>query len=379
MARTWAKRVGWGVGGAVVAVAAYLAVWPVPIQPVAWTAPAAPGYQGVHAPNQRLAKLNIIDLKGEVGPEHIAFGKDGKLYTTVLSGNILRMNPDGSGQEVFANTGGRVLGFDFDAAGNLIAADAVKGLLSIAPDGKVTVLADKVGNDPIRYADAVVVAQNGKMYLSDASTRFAPKDWGGTFEASVLDILEQASTGRVIEYDPTTRSTRVVARGISFANGVALSQDEKSLFVNETGKYRVWKIAVDVNDLDIGQLNGRTSSQPSPQARVLLDNLPGYPDNLMRGQGGKVWLGFAKPRGAAIDNMAGKPWLRSLTLRLPRALWPIPQPYGHVIAFTDDGKVVADLQDPSGAYPETTAVTETADRLYVQSLHAHGLGWLPKP
>ncbi|MBT9443054.1 MAG: SMP-30/gluconolactonase/LRE family protein, partial [Acidovorax sp.] len=97
------------------------------------------------------------------------------------------------------------------------------------------------------------------------------------------------------------------------------------------------------------------------------------------GQGGKVWLGFAKPRGAAIDNMAGKPWLRSLTLRLPRALWPIPQPYGHVIAFTDDGKVVADLQDPSGAYPETTAITETADRLYVQSLHAHGLGWLPKP
>ena len=377
MASTWAKRVGWGVGGAVVAVAAYLAAWPVPIQPVAWTAPAAPGYQGVHAPNQRLAQLNIIDLKGEVGPEHIAFGKDGKLYTTVLSGNILRMNADGSGQEVFANTGGRVLGFDFDAAGNLIAADAVKGLLSIAPDGKVTVLADKVGGDPIRYADAVVVAQNGKMYLSDASTRFAPKDWGGTFEASVLDILEQASTGRVIEYDPATRSTRVVARGISFANGVALSQDEKHLFVNETGKYRVWKIAVDANDLDIGQLNGRTSSQPSPQARVLLDNLPGYPDNLMRGQGGKVWLGFAKPRGAAIDNMAGKPWLRSLTLRLPRALWPIPQPYGHVIAFTDDGKVVADLQDPSGAYPETTAITETADRLYVQSLHAHGLGWLP--
>lgn len=370
MASTWAKRVGWGVGGVVVAVAAYLAAWPVPIQPVAWAAPVAPGYQGVHAPNQRLARLNIIDLKGEVGPEHIALGKDGKLYTTVLSGNILRMNPDGSGQEVFANTGGRVLGFDFDAAGNLIAADAVKGLLSIAPDGKVTVLTDKVGgNDPIRYADAVVVAQNGKMYLSDASTRFAPKDWGGTFEASVLDILEQASTGRVIEYDPATRSTRVVARGISFANGVALSQDEKHLFVNETGKYRVWKIAVDARDLDIGQ--------PSPQARVLLDNLPGYPDNLMRGQGGKVWLGFAKPRGAAIDNMAGKPWLRSLTLRLPRALWPIPQPYGHVIAFTDDGQVVADLQDPSGAYPETTAITETADRLYVQSLHAHGLGWLP--
>ena len=68
-----------------------------------------------------------------------------------------------------------------------------------------------------------------------------------------------------------------------------------------------------------------------------------------------------------------------MTLRLPRALWPIPKAYGHVFAFTEDGQVVVDWQDPSGAYPETTAVTETPDRLYVQSLHAPTLGWLPRP
>jgi sugar lactone lactonase YvrE len=288
----------------------------------------------------------------------------------VASGNILRMNSDGTALEVFANTGGRVLGFDFDAAGNLIAADAINGLLSISPDKKLTVLTDKVGGDPIRYADAVVVAANGKMYVSDASTRFAPAQWGGTFEASVLDILEQSATGRILEYDPATRATRIVARGLSFANGVALSQDEQTLFVNETGKYRVWKITVKANDLDV--------AQPSPLASVLFDNLPGYPDNLMRGLDGKIWLGFAKPRNPTIDKMAGKPFLRALTLRLPRALWPIPKAYGHVMAFTEDGKVVADLQDPSGAYPETTAVTETRDRLYIQSLHAKGLGWLAK-
>ena len=83
--------------------------------------------------NNKLAGLKMISLGTEEGPEHIVVAKDGKLYTTVASGNILRMNPDGTAQEVFANTGGRMLDFDFDAAGNLVAADAVKGLLSISP------------------------------------------------------------------------------------------------------------------------------------------------------------------------------------------------------------------------------------------------------
>jgi hypothetical protein len=52
--------------------------------------------------------------------------------------------------------------------------------------------------------------------------------------------------------------------------------------------------------------------------------------------------------------------------------------YGHVTEFIEDGKVVAYLQDPSGAYPEASGETETAERLYIQSLHAKGLGWLSK-
>ena len=367
------KKILYGLTALVLVGVAYLLLWPVPIKPEPFALPKAAGYVGPHTVNTLLANLQLIDLKGEVGPEHIVIGPDAKLYTTVASGNILRMNPDGTSQEVFANTGGRVLGFDFDAQGNLIAADAVKGLLSIAPDRKVTVLTDTVNGDPIRYADAVVVAKNGRMYFSDASSRFAPKDWGGTFEASVLDIIEGASTGRLLEYDPATRGTRVLAYGLSFANGVALSADEQSLFVTETGKFRLWKIATNASGLNVAQV----SSKPNAQAVVLMDNLPGYPDNLMRGLDGKIWMGFAKPRNPTADNMADKPWLRKVVLRLPRAWWPIPKPYGHVMAFTEDGKVVADLQDPTGAYPETTAITETRDRLYVQSLHAHGLGWLP--
>jgi len=272
---------------------------------------------------------------------------------------------------VFANTGGRVLGFDFDANGRMIAADAMKGLLAITPDRHVTLLADRVGpNDPIRYADGVVVAPDGTIYFTDASTRFAPRDWGGTYPASVLDIMEQSASGRVLAYDPATGRTRVVARGLSFPNGIALSSDGQSLFVNETGRYRVWKIDSKANDLDV--------QSGSPQARILLDNLPGYPDNLMRGRDRRIWVGLFKPRNPAADSLAEKPFLRKILLRLPRSLLPLGESYGHVFAIDEDGRVLTSLQDPSGRYPEATGATETADRLYIHSLNARGIGWLPR-
>ncbi|MDZ7811602.1 MAG: SMP-30/gluconolactonase/LRE family protein [Ideonella sp.] len=349
--------------------ATYLLLWPVPISAQAWVAPPAPGYVGPHAPNTRLAGLQMISLGAEEGPEHVALGPDGWLYTAVASGKLLRMKPDGSEQTVWADTGGRVLGFDFDAQGRMIAADAMRGLLAITAGGAVSVLTDKVGDSPILYADAVVVAKSGEIFFSDASTRFGAKALGSTFEASVLDILEQSATGRVLAFSPATGQTRIVAQGLSFANGMALSADETQLFVAETGRYRVWRISTAATGIDV--------RQPSPQALVLLDNLPGYPDNLMRGQNNRLWMGLVKPRNPKIDGMAGKPWLRELTLRLPRATWPVPKAYGHVVAFSEQGQILADLQDPSGAYPEATAITETPERLYVHSLHAKDLGWRP--
>jgi hypothetical protein len=64
-------------------------------------------------------------------------------------------------------------------------------------------------------------------------------------------------------------------------------------------------------------------------------------------------------------------------LRLPRWMLPLGKPYGHVFAFDEQGQIVANLQDPAGAYPETTGATEAAGRLYIHSLHAPTIGWLP--
>jgi sugar lactone lactonase YvrE len=353
------------------AAAAYLLLWPVPIEPQAWQAPRFGGYAAPHARNDRLAAVVSLTIGAEVGPEHIEFGPDGKLYTGVLSGKILRMNPDGSGLETVADTGGRPLGLDFDAAGRLIVADALRGLLAIEPGGRIVGLAGTAGGTPIVYADAVTVASDGRIIFTDASSRLSPRDFG-TFDAALLDILEHSCTGRVLELDPVSGVSRTVVRGLCFPNGVALTTDELSLIVAETGAYRIWSVPRSSQDLDV-----RSAAAMAPDAgsaRVILANLPGFPDNVTRGADGRFWTGFTKPRSAAVDALADKPWLRSLTLRLPRALWPVPPKYGHVIAFDVTGRVLADLQDPNGLLPETSGATEHNGKLYVQSLHAQALG-----
>jgi sugar lactone lactonase YvrE len=361
-----------GLAAATLLVVAYLALWPVPIEPRAWSAPVFDGYAGAHAPNDRLAHLRRVSIEPHVGPEHIAVGPDGKLYTGTVDGAILRMSPDGSGLEVFARTGGRPLGLAFDASGQLIVADALRGLLVVGRDGAVAVLLDEYRGEPIRYADAVVVAPDGALLFTDASQRMSPRDHG-TFDAALLDVMEHSCTGRVLRHDPAAGGTELVMGGLCFPNGVALSREADHLFVAETGEYRIWRIDARARGLDARRAAG---APDSGAARVIAGNLPGFPDNLGRGEDGRIWVGLTKPRGRAIDALAGHPFLRKIVLRLPRSLWPVPPSRGHVIAYGEDGRVLADLQDPSGSLAETSGVTEYHGRLYVQSLHAAGFGIL---
>lgn len=356
---------------AVVVLVAYLSLWPIPIEPVAWQAPASPGYAGAHARNERLARVRSIPVAPEIGPEHIEFGPDGRLYTGVLSGAVLRMNPDGSDIETIARTGGRPLGLAFDAAGRLVIADALRGLLRLEASGALTVLANEVDGDPIRYADAVVIAADGTMFLTDASRRFSPRVFG-TFDAALLDIMEHSCTGRVLAFDPVAGRAQTVVNGLCFPNGVALSGDQRHVFVAETGEYRIWKVDSSARDLDARA----AAAGGDPRARVIVANLPGFPDNLTRSQDGKLWTGLTKPRSAAIDALADRPFLRGVTLRLPKPMWPVPPVYGHVLAFNEEGRVLDDLQDPAGRIPETSGATPFGGRLYVQSLHADALGVL---
>ncbi len=348
----------------ILVIVGYFAFWPVPIEPCAWQAPPDPGYTGKFAPNERLKGLELLKIADCHGPEAVAIDSQGRIYATSHEGFIVRLQQDGSKPERWVNTKGRPLGIDFDNKGNLIVADAYRGLLSVAPDGSVTELATVADGIPIRYADDVAVAADGKIYFSDASTKFGAEDFGGTMEGSLLDIMEHGGNGRLLCYDPTTGKATAVLRGLNFANGVAVSHDQTYVLVNETGNYRVVRY----------WLEGPKKGNSEP----LIERLPGFPDNITRGLDGRFWVALISPRNKFVDSCSDKPFIRKMIQRMPQFIRPKAVAYGHIIAIDGNGQVLEDLQDPNTMYPQNTSVRETKDFLYIGSLVAPALARLPK-
>lgn len=358
--------------GALFLIGAYLVLWPTPVSPVAWDAPVSKGYSGDFAPNAKLANMSLISLDGAIGPEDIvAKIEDGELslYTSTQSGAIYEIDPITKEISEFAQTGGFPLGLEFAANGNLLVADAYLGLLEVTPEGDIRILTSSVEGDPIRFADDVDIAPSGIIYFTDASTRFGAERIGSPLAASQLDIIEQSQTGRVLAFDPQSGETTIVADGLGFANGIAVSSDGTTLLVAETGTYRVVKI--DIAD----------GSKPIP----VLTNLPGFPDNINVGptlpDGTPTYfLGLAGPRVPILDNLSNRPFLRKITSRIPTWARPETVHYSLVLQFTEDGNILQTWQDPDGQFTSTTGAISPGDGyLYISSVDADSIGRVPFP
>lgn len=340
----------------------YLLFWPVPVSPVAWDAPQDLGLVDPFEPNDRLSPARPISIGDYEGPEDIAGGKDGYLYASTTSGHVIRFRGNGSDLNVYADVGGRPLGLEFDTEGNLFIANAYSGLQRISPDGDIDTLISEV--DGISYADDVAVAADGRIYFSDASSKFSPRTTGGSYDASLLDILEHGGHGRVFEYSPATQQTRLLMDGLNFANGVAISEDQQYLLVNETGHYRVLRHWLDGPDA------GTTD--------VILDNLPGFPDNVNNGHNGRFWIGLVAPRNRLLDDLSDSPFIRKVVQRLPAFVRPKAVPSSHVIAIDGDGRVLMNLQDRKMMFPALTGVYESSQSLFLTALFGNQLGRLDK-
>ncbi len=343
------KKIGAWLGGVLLVLVGYLFMWPVPIDPTAWEPLPVPALEGDFSENRVLQGMDLFATPNSRGPEDVAVDGEGRVYVGVEEGQILRYAADGSDPQVFADTGGRPLGLDFDTGGNLIVADGAKGLLSIDPNGVIEVLCTEAGDQPFRFTDDVDVDSQNVAWFSDASYKWTHH--GHAME----EALESAPNGRLVKYDIRTGECAVVLDKLFFANGVAVSPDEAYVLVNETMRYRVKRVYVR------GPRKG--------DVEVFIDNLPGFPDGISTGADGVFWVAIFAPRNPLLDRAGPMPWLRKVIYRIPAALQPKPKRHPFVLGVDASGKVVYNLQDADGVnFAKSTSAEQVGDWLYVGSL-----------
>ncbi|KAG2550792.1 hypothetical protein PVAP13_9KG317900 [Panicum virgatum] len=232
-------------------------------------APMPPEYSygpDASAPRHEARALARSERVGEgrlPGPEDLAYdAAGGWLYTGCTDGWVRRVSVPGGDVEDWARTGGRPLGVALAAdggGGGLIVADADIGLLKVTPERKVELLTDTAEGLKFKLTDGVDVAAYGTIYFTDASYKY-------NLDSHMTDILEARPHGRLMSFDPATGRTAVLARGLYFANGVAVSPDQASLIYCETVMRRCSRYHI------AGDKKGTVEK--------FIDNLPGFPDNI---------------------------------------------------------------------------------------------------
>lgn len=302
--------------------------------------------------------VRTIPVTG-VGPEDVVVDAQGRLITGTADGRVLAVGIDGRRIEVIAETGGRPLGIELHPEGWLVVCDADRGLLRVDPDtGAVSTLVDSVAGQRMRFTNNAAVARDGSIYFTDSSTRFGIEEFKG-------DLLAHTSSGRLLRWTPSD-GVDVLLEGLDFANGVALSADDSFVLVAETGGYRVRRL--DLTGPDAGR------------ARIVLENLPGLPDNMSRGTDGLFWMAMPSTRNRLLDALLPRPGvLRSLVWALPDSLQPDADRILWAVGLDGEGQVMRNVFIPDGAYHYVTGVREHDGRLYLGSLAESALAVVTLP
>ncbi|GIF13406.1 SMP-30/gluconolactonase/LRE family protein [Actinoplanes teichomyceticus] len=318
-----------------------------------WTPPARRD-RGPTAPLRVLRRLPT----GGHGPEDVVFDTAGQILTGTADGRILRIDPATGERTVLADTGGRPLGLHARADGGVLVCDHDRGLLLVRPDGAVDTLVDTVDGAPLTFASNVTQAADGTIWFTTSTTRWRLHDHLG-------DVFEHSGTGRLLRRDPDGAVTTLLT-GLKFANGLVLAPDESHLLFAETTGYRIRRYQLTGPDA------GRTD--------VLVDNLPGFPDNMSLGSDGLLWLGIAAPRDRLLDRLLPLPgFLRLLLWNLPAAVRPRPAVVAWVMAFTLDGRPVHDLRAADGSYGFVTSAAEHHRTIVAGSLTEDDVAVLAAP
>ena len=281
------------------------------LDPVALEVEDATGMAGL-MPDAIAPKLSAATLigSGQIdGPEDVLLDAEDNLYCGTRDGRVVRFaGPDHADMTVLAKIGGRPLGLALDADERIVTCVAGMGLVRVTLKGDVELLTDQTersffsiqDDTTIRMADDLDIAADGTIYFTDATKRYDIADWG-------LDLLEGRPNGRLLSFEPKSRTTKTVCDNLIFPNGVCLTHDGRHLLVASS-----WTCSILIFDL----------RNMAGGPRVFIRGLPGYPDNVNRASDGGYWIALAGMRNPVMDEAMKIPGLRRrMTRRVPPTNW----------------------------------------------------------
>jgi len=275
----------------------------------------SPPWKGNLQPND---KLNLVDrlFQNQLkGPESFAVW-DGFLYTGLITGPIVKIDPEDLSIETVAQIGsqcggqheeekcGRPLGMTFTKTGKLLVCDAVFGLYMLNFDKKVDThgrIMDKRKVETVEYISLLTpdrlvngtspLVLNGlalsddddTVYLSVSSSRFSLSD-------SLFEMFSDGS-GLILKFSISTQEVEPLVTNVNFANGIELQPGkEEWLIFAEGGRGKIFKHHLK------GEKKGDTE--------VLIESLPGLPDNIKANDNGNFYVGIQSPRLPGKINLA---------------------------------------------------------------------------
>jgi ribose transport system permease protein len=318
-----------------------------------------------YALNDKLRDVAVIG-KGEIeSPEDVILDRADNLYCGTRHGDVIRFfGPDHKRWEVYAHIGGQPLGMAFDRSGNLLVCDGGMGLYMVTPERDVRVVTDETNrsrwsitdDSRLRLADDLDIAPDGRIFFSEATTRYEMHEWA-------VDGHESRPNGRILCYDPRNNSTRTILPKLMFPNGICMTHDGQSFLFAETyaGKIsRYWFDGPKVGTIE-----------------VVIPNLPGFPDNINRASDGNFWLALVGMRSPAHDLALRMPGFRKRMSRdIAADEWMAPNiNTGCVVKFNLQGEIMESLWDLGGEnHPMITSMREHRGYLYLGGISNNRIG-----
>jgi len=158
-------------------------------------------------------------------PEDLAFDSEGVLWAGGELGQVYRI-PERGQVETVTNVGGFCLGLAFSAADELYICNAkLACVIKVQKNGKSKLFADSAQGHKLKLPNYGVFDSSGNLFVSDSG------DW-------------TKSSGCIVRFDSRGQGKVFLDGPQPFPNGLALSADERFLFVAQSHTDEVLQVEI---------------------------------------------------------------------------------------------------------------------------------------